>query len=68
MLTVECPAFILLHLHKKWLGDIRDIGDTVPSGHSTVKIIGLYVNNASKCFHLLLNSKLSQEWVASFAF
>ena len=28
-LTVECPAFIWLQRHRKWLGDIRDIGDTV---------------------------------------
>ena len=37
ILTIECPAFIYitshfylwLQLHRKWLGDIRDIGDTV---------------------------------------
>ena len=28
-LTVECPVFIWLQCHSKWLGDIRDIGGTV---------------------------------------
>ena len=38
LLTVESPAFIWLHCRRKWLGDICDIGDTVPSRHSTVKL------------------------------
>ena len=28
-LAVKCPAFIGLQCHRKWLGDIRDIRDTV---------------------------------------
>ena len=49
-LTVECPAFIWLQRHRKWLGDIRDIGDTV----SPLGILRLNVLYQCRYSHFLV--------------